>query len=124
MNGTISSRSALFWFLQRVTGLLLGIFLFTHIRVLHFNYDFVKQGLMNFDFVIARLKSSIGWSVFYFLFILSALFHGLIGLWAVIMDFRPSPTGQKVWLTAIWILGIVVTFWALNTLSSFYGGKA
>jgi succinate dehydrogenase hydrophobic anchor subunit len=124
MNNAISSRSATFWFLQRITGLLLAIFLFTHVKVLHFDYNFAKEGLMNFGFVVERLRSSMGWGIFYFLFILSALFHGLSGFWGIIMDFRPSPTGKKVWLAAIWIVGILFTVWALNTLTTFYGGQA
>jgi succinate dehydrogenase hydrophobic anchor subunit len=123
MNNTISSRSATFWFLQRITGLFLAIFLFTHVKVLHFDFDFAKDGLMDFGFVITRLKSSIGWGIFYFLFIISALFHGLSGLWGIVMDFRPSPAGKKVWLTVIWIIGIAISAWAFNTLSTFYGGR-
>lgn len=122
MNGSISSRSAIFWFLQRITGLLLAVFLFTHVKVLHFDYNFADRGLMDFNFVVERLRSSIGWGIFYFCFILSALFHGLNGAWAVIMDFRPSRGGQKAWLAILWIVGIGVAVWALNTLSSFYRG--
>jgi succinate dehydrogenase / fumarate reductase membrane anchor subunit len=124
MDGSISSRSALFWFLQRITGLVLAVFLFTHIKVLHFDFNFVERGLMDFNFVIERLKSSIGWGIFYFCFILSALFHGLNGLWAVIMDFRPTPAGRKAWLAVIWILGIAMVAWSISTLSKFYGGGA
>jgi len=124
MNGAISSRSVTYWFLQRITGLLLAIFLFTHVKVLHLDFNFAESGLMDFGFVIERLKSSVGWSIFYFLFILSALFHGLNGLWAIVMDFRPNATGRKVWLTAIWLLGILVAIWSFNTLNAFYRGNA
>ena len=124
MNNTISSRSAVFWFLQRITGLLLAFFLFTHVKVLHFDFNFAERGLMDFGFVVERLKSNIGWGIFYFSFILSALFHGLSGFWGIVMDFRPSPSGKKVWLAVIWAVGIIVAGWALNTLSTFYGGRA
>lgn len=124
MSGTISSRSPLFWLLQRVSGAFLAVFLFTHVKVLHWDFDFSTQGFIDFTYVIDRLSGSVGWSVFYFLFILSALFHGLNGLWAVILDFRPSNGMQKAWLTILWIIGIGMAIYGLKTLSVFYKGGA
>ena len=124
MSGTITSRSPLFWLLQRISGAFLAVFLFTHVKVLHWDFDFTTQGLIDFTFVIDRLSGNLVWGIFYFLFILSALFHGLSGLWAVILDFRPSGTAQKTWLAALWIIGILVAFYGLKTLSVFYGGGA
>jgi succinate dehydrogenase hydrophobic anchor subunit len=122
MSGTISSRSPLFWLLQRITGAFLAVFLFTHVKVLHWDFDFTTRGLIDFAFVIDRLSGSIGWGIFYFLFILSALFHGLSGLWAVILDFRPSVGMQRTWLAVLWVVGILMAYYGLRTLSVFYGG--
>lgn len=122
MSQTISSRSPLFWLLQRITGAFLAVFLFTHVKVLHWDFDFTTQGLIDFTFVIDRLSGSIGWGIFYFLFILSALFHGLSGLWAVILDFRPSVGMQRTWLAILWVVGILMAYYGLKTLSVFYGG--
>ncbi len=124
MNHTIASRSVLFWLLQRVSGLLLAIFLFTHVKVLHWDFDFTTQGLLDFTFVIDRLQGSVGWSIFYFLFIISALFHGLSGLWAVVLDFRPSKIFQHVWLAVLWTVGIIAAYYGLTTLSAFFRGGA
>jgi len=124
MNAAISSRSAIFWFLQRITGLLLAAFLFTHIKVLHLDFNFAEQGLIDFSFVVKRLQASIGWGIFYFLFILSALFHGLNGFWGIVMDFRPGAKGRMIWLAAIWLFGIIVAVWSLSTLLVFYGGRS
>ena len=122
MTQQIASRSVLFWLLQRLTGLFLAVFLFTHVKVLHWDYNFTTQGLLDFSFVIDRLQGSLGWSVFYFLFILSAMFHGFNGLWAVILDFRPSRVVQQVWLAVLWVVGILVAYYGLTTLSAFYKG--
>ena len=121
MTQTIAARSALFWLIQRISGAFLAVFLFTHVKVLHWDFDFT-QGLIDFSFVIDRLQGNIGWLVFYFLFILSAMFHGLNGLWAVILDFRPSRGIQLAWLTVIWAAGILMAFYAIQTLGSFYKG--
>jgi succinate dehydrogenase hydrophobic anchor subunit len=131
MNQTIATRGALFWLVQRLTGLFLAIFLLTHVKVLHWDFNFTDKlmapdGLLNFSFVTSRLHGSMVWLVFYSLFIFSALFHGLNGLWAVVLDFRPSKTIQTIWLAVLWGLGILVAIWGFYTLSAFYlkGGPA
>jgi len=122
MNQSIAARGAFFWLFQRITGVILAIFLFTHVKVLHWDFNFTTQGLIDFPFVIERLQSSIGWLIFYFLFIISALFHGLNGLWAVVLDFRPSRGVQLVWLTVLWAVGILTAYYSFTTLSSFFKG--
>jgi len=124
MNQSIAARGAFFWLFQRVTGVILAIFLFTHVKVLHWDFNFTTQGLIDFPFVIERLQGSIGWLIFYFLFIISALFHGLNGLWAVVLDFRPSRGVQLVWLTILWTVGLLTAYYSLTTLSSFFKGGA
>ena len=122
MNNAIAARGVFFWLFQRITGLFLAVFLFTHVKVLHWDFDFTTQGLLDFSFVIDRLQGSIGWSIFYFLFIISAVFHGLNGLWAVVLDFRPSRGVQLVWLTVLWAVGILTAYYGLTTLSAFFKG--
>jgi len=106
---------------QRITGALLAVFLFTHVKVLHWDFDF-SQGFIDFGYVIGRLGYNLAWLIFYFLFIISAMFHGLNGLWAVVLDFRPSRKTQLAWLTVLWAAGILTAYYAIQTLSSFYTG--
>lgn len=93
-------------------------------KVLHWDFDFTTQGLLDFTFVIDRLQGNVGWSIFYFLFIISALFHGLNGLWAVVLDFRPSRIVQYVWLAVLWAAGILAAYHGFTTLSAFFKGGA
>jgi succinate dehydrogenase hydrophobic anchor subunit len=124
MNQTVATRGALFWLLQRFSGLFLAVFLLTHVKVLHWDFNFTKaaSGMLDFGFVINRLHGSMPWLIFYFLFILSALFHGLNGLWAVVLDFRPSKTIQTTWLAVLWGIGILFAIWGFYTLRTFYLG--
>lgn len=127
MNQAISSRSALFWLMQRLSGLILAVFLFTHVKVLHWDFNFTDPliaptGLLDFRFVIDRLSGSMPWAIFYFLFIISALYHGLNGLWAIVLDFRPSRSAQITWLALIWAAGILASLWGFYTLRAFYMG--
>ena len=122
MNQAIATRGALFWLFQRLTGIILAVFLFTHVKVLHLDHNFVNEGLIDFSLVTERLAHSMGWVIFYFFFIVSALYHGLNGLWAVVLDFRPSRGIQTTWLSVLWALGILFAIWGLFTLHSFYVG--
>ena len=120
MNQTVATRGALFWLIQRFTGLFLAIFLLTHVKVLHWDFNFTQAGMIDFNFVTHRLYGSMVWLIFYSLFIVSALFHGLNGLWAVVLDFRPSKTSQTAWLAGLWALGILVAIWGFYTLTTFF----
>jgi succinate dehydrogenase / fumarate reductase membrane anchor subunit len=127
MNHAISSRGALFWLLQRLTGLFLAYFLITHVKVLHWDFNFTDAamaptGFLDFRFVIERLQGSMGWVIFYLFFIISALYHGLNGLWAIILDFRPSRAIQTAWLAILWGAGVLTTIWGFYTLRAFYMG--
>lgn len=122
MNQSIAARGAFFWLFQRITGVILAIFLFTHVKVLHWDFNFASQGLLDFSFVIERLQGNVGWLIFYFLFIISALFHGLNGLWAIVLDFRPARGVQLVWLTILWAVGLLTAYYSFTTLSSFFKG--
>lgn len=97
------------WILQRVTGLFLTFFLIVHIDVLHFT----NQGIINFDLVTQRLHSSFLWVIFYTLFLPACLFHGLNGLWGIVLDYRPRPNVQKAVLFGFWVIGILTFFWGV-----------
>jgi succinate dehydrogenase / fumarate reductase membrane anchor subunit len=126
--GTSTSwRSAFFWLFQRLTGLFLAYFLITHVKVLHWDFNFTSAemaptGFLDFRFVIERLQGSTGWVIFYMLFIISALYHGLNGLWAIILDFRPSRSIQTAWLAVLWGAGVLASIWGFYTLRAFFSG--
>lgn len=99
------------WFLQRLTALLLVIILVVHIIVTHFT-----SGSINFETVVQRIQSSIFWLIFYSLFLLSALFHGINGVYGIIEDYAPSPNLRKVIAWFCWILGLIAFGWGLQVL--------
>ncbi len=109
MQPRLTPRGFYGWFLQRVTGLFLTFFLIVHIDTLHFS----NQGIINFDLVTQRLHSSFLWVIFYALFLPACLFHGLNGLWGIILDYRPGPGVQKALLLGFWIIGVVTFIWGI-----------
>jgi len=114
----VPARSSTSWVFQRVTGAMLAFFLATHIVTLHFQH----KGAFNFSEVYHRVSSSNGWLVFYFLFILTAFLHALTGLWAITLDFRPSPGGQKAVMILFWVVGLAFSIFSIFTLRAFVSG--
>lgn len=117
---THTTQSAVGWFLQRITGLLLAFFLFTHINVQHFA---IGDRIIDFSLVHTRLAShSLWWTIYYLLFLPSCIFHALNGLWAIFQDYRPRRAFSLSLLWGFWIIGIVATVVGTKTLVVMFRG--
>ena len=120
----VSNQSALTWFLQRITGILLAFFLVTHLNVHHLFHDITLEGIINFSEVMENLQSSLWWKIYYIVFVPFVVFHALNGLWQIIADFRLK-SGAAILVKALfWILGIILIVVAIMTLSNLFGGGA
>lgn len=116
----VSNQSLLTWFLQRLSGIFLGFFLFTHINVNHFLH---REGLINFGVVTERLSGSLGWKLYYFLFVPFCIFHALNGIWAILADYRPSGGFSTFAKVVFWIVGLILTIVGAMTLSNLFSGR-
>jgi len=115
MNEKPSFLTAYSWFLQRITGVLLAIFLFIHIDTIHFTKEF----FIDFNRVTQRLSSSGWWVVFYIIFIPVVLFHSLNGVWGIVEDYRPMPGLGKGIKAFLWVLGVCATFYGFVAITKF-----
>ena len=106
-------RGAVGWFLQRVTGLFLAVFLIIHLQVLHYT----DQWRLNFDVITTRLESSNWWVVFYIIFIPACLFHALNGTWGIIHDYRPNPGTQTGLKLVLWVIGLAFCVYGYFAIS-------
>jgi len=70
------------WFFQRVTAVFLIFGMAVHILVLPLGVE-----RLSFSLVSGRL-SHMGWIVFDLLLLLSCIYHGLNGIWGVILDYN------------------------------------
>jgi succinate dehydrogenase / fumarate reductase membrane anchor subunit len=99
------------WFLQRLTGLLLVTGMILHFTATHFQ----GHTAITFEQVVSRLQS-ISWQLFDLSLLALVLYHGLNGLWAVALDFKPNVIVKN---TLGWFLSLfgLITFvygsWAL-----------
>ncbi|RKX27807.1 MAG: hypothetical protein DRP46_09570 [Candidatus Zixiibacteriota bacterium] len=120
----VSNQSALTWFLQRITGILLAFFLVTHLNVHHLFHDITLEGIINFSGVRENLQASLWWKIYYIVFVPFIVFHALNGLWQIIADFRLKSRAAMIVKALFWILGITLVAVAIMTLSNLFGGGA
>lgn len=113
MNAPITNRGTLTWLLQRISGLFLVVFLFTHMNINHLT---LGERLIDFTLVNERLAGSTGWKIFYILFVPCAAFHAANGLWGIIADYRPSDSVRRVALGALFLMGLALTYFGADTL--------
>jgi len=93
------------WLLQRITALGLTVFLFMHVQALHFG---TGGRMIDFSLVTERLQGAFAgwWSLFYLLFVPACLFHGLNGLYGILLDYTPSAGFRRLVLVLFWLVGL------------------
>jgi len=108
------------WYLQRITAIFLAFGLLVHFWVLHF----VIERPVTFVKVQERMLTP-GWVIFDLLLLIFAVYHGLNGLWNVIIDYNP-PAGLRKFLGWLFfIVGlalVIVGFYALIPFTVNGGG--
>jgi succinate dehydrogenase / fumarate reductase, membrane anchor subunit len=97
----IEKGRALHWFIQRITGLVLGFGVMYHFLMFH--YFGYKIGLTYLE-ARERLISP-GWITFYSVLLGMAIFHGMNGLWGVFLDYNLPWRSKKLIKFILYILG-------------------
>jgi len=103
------------WLFQRITAILLVVLLAIHIITLHFSHQ-----EFNFKSVVERIQSNYSWVIFYGLFLVVGLWHGLNGVYQVIEDYKPSKGFKNFLIFILWLGGIVLFVWGLRVLLSWW----
>jgi len=64
--------------------------------------------MIDFSLVTERLQGVYAgwWSLFYLLFVPASLFHGLNGLYGILLDYAPSVGFRKAVLVLFWLVGL------------------
>jgi len=103
------------WVLQRVTAVLLLIFLGVHLGALHY-YLFGQH--ITFDRVVERLQSPF-FVVVDLGLLVTAAFHGLNGIRAVLLDLPLSPGVQRAAFWVLVVIGVIGVVYGANALLAF-----
>ena len=111
-----SKSGSLAWLLQRLSAVILFILLLFHF----ISYHFLSRGRApNYQYVLARAQS--WWfPLVQFLFLLTALYHGLNGVWSVLEDYTTSKFWRLVWYSLLLTVGIILLFVGTLTIIKLY----
>lgn len=77
-------REAIVWFFQRVTGAILFVGALTHMYLMH--YSGPEHVTLSHAEVLKRLSNPF-WIGFNFIFLVSVVYHGLNGVWGIIIEY-------------------------------------
>lgn len=112
-----SSRTGAWeWLFQRVTGVLLVVALMGHYWVTHY----FPGGHVTYEKVSARfLAAGAAWKIFDLTFLVLALFHGLNGIWTIVLDYVHHDGWRVVCYGALWFLGLVFLIFGSLTIITF-----
>ncbi len=104
------------WILQRITAVLLFVFLGTHLAVLHF----VPSNMnINFLGVAARFQSTL-----YVLIdsglLITGVYHGLNGVRNILFDFIIGESTRRTITTLFLLVGVVFALWGIYALTVFF----
>jgi succinate dehydrogenase cytochrome b556 subunit len=108
---------SLAWIFQVISGVLLAGLLGAHIVTQHF---VVKGGLRDYAQVLSYLSNPVVLAV-ESLFVVVLIWHAMLGLRAILLDFGFGPRGQA-WITyGVTALGAVTaaySFWLIATIAA------
>ena len=97
------SGGAFHWFVQRVSGAVLVILLLVHFLLIHY----VPVGDVTYQKVMVRLSQP-GWKLFYMLFLVVGLYHGMNGIWIVVQDYVSRSLWRVTILGLLMVVGLIL----------------
>ncbi|HOW44797.1 MAG TPA: succinate dehydrogenase, hydrophobic membrane anchor protein [Candidatus Aminicenantes bacterium] len=112
-----TSRSgSMAWLLQRISAVILFILLLFHF----ITYHFLTTGRsVSYQQVLERAQS--WWfPLLQFAFLVTALYHGLNGVWSVLEDYTASKTWRLVWYSLLLAVGVALLFVGTLTIIKLY----
>jgi succinate dehydrogenase cytochrome b556 subunit len=108
---------SLTWILQVISGVLLVLLLGVHIIMQHF---VASGGLRDYAQVLSYLSNPVVVTV-ETVFVIVLIWHAMLGLRSVLLDFGPGPRGQALITRGVVALGTVTaaySFWLIATLAA------
>jgi fumarate reductase subunit C len=98
--------------LQRATAVIMAPLVLAHLVIIFYA---TSRGLSAAE-VLGRTRGSIGWGLFYGVFVLAAATHGAIGLRAVLSEWSPLKGRQLDAL--MWVFGIFLAALGLRAVAA------
>ncbi|MGE5344280.1 MAG: succinate dehydrogenase, hydrophobic membrane anchor protein [Candidatus Omnitrophota bacterium] len=100
-----SKTGAILWLFQRVTSVLLFAILIYHFVY----YHFISMGKYPWSTVVAKMQSP-WFNLLQYTFLISALYHGLNGIWMVTEDYIHGKIWRLVIFSLLLTVGLILLF--------------
>lgn len=112
-----SKTGAIAWLFQRITAVILFVLLMAHYIGYHFLSKGVAKGGKHITYnEVKTLMSSPLFNLIQFIFLLTALYHGINGIWMVVEDYI-SNKGWRIFIYSLLIIvGISLLFIGTMTI--------
>ena len=101
------------YILQRATAVIMAPLVLGHLIVIFYA---TSRGLSAAD-ILGRTRGSIGWGLFYGLFVLAVAVHGAIGVRAVISEWTPLKDNRALGVV-MWCFGLVLAGLGLRAVAA------
>jgi len=111
-----SKSGGLIWLFQRVTAIILFVLLIAH----YVTYHFIGHGVVKYADVIEKMQAP-WFNLVQFLFLFTALYHGINGIWMVAEDYMKKKGTRIVVFSVLVLLGVTLLF--VGMLTIFKAGK-
>ena len=103
------------WLFMRVSGLTLIVMVLIHFAIMHVINDIQD---ITFAFVVKRFGTPF-WISYDLVMLVLALLHGLNGLRTMVDDYVKSRPWRVIWLSALYVVGLVFLVVGTVTLVTF-----
>ena len=100
-----SKTGAIAWLLQRVSAVVLFVMLIYHFVY----YHFISQGVYPWKTVVTKMQSP-WFNLLQFTFLVTALYHGLNGIWMVTEDYIHGKMARMIIFSLLVLLGVSLLF--------------
>ena len=101
------------YLLQRVSAAILAVLVLVHLAVI----AYAVQGGLSAGEILSRTRGSLGWGLFYGLFVATVAVHGSIGLREIMLEWMPLGRGAAngaAWTVALILLVLgLLAVWAV-----------
>lgn len=95
------------WYVQRLSAMLLALCVLVHLAGMILA---VRGGLSAAE-ILARTQGSVGWALFYGVFVLACALHVPPGLMNIAIEWWRWPAARALWLGRVFGLVILVAGW-------------
>jgi fumarate reductase subunit C len=104
------------YLLQRVSAAILAVLVLVHLAVIAYA---VQDGL-SAEEILSRTRGSLGWGLFYGLFVATVAVHGSIGLREIMLEWTPL---GRAWANgATWAVALILLALGLRAVWAVTGG--